>query len=48
MEMTTPTVKVKPWAPGQGEYVEINAADFDPAKFELYEQPKPKGRKAQQ
>lgn len=25
------TVKVKPWGEGQGDYVEINAADFDPA-----------------
>lgn len=24
------TMKVKPWGEGQGDYVEINAADFDP------------------
>lgn len=24
------TIKVKPWGKDQGEFVEINAADFDP------------------
>lgn len=28
---TCETVKVKPWGQGQGAFVEINAADFDPA-----------------
>lgn len=27
---TCETVRVKPWGEGQGEFVEINAADFDP------------------
>lgn len=26
------TVKVKPWGKGQGDYVEVNVEDFDPAK----------------
>lgn len=25
------TIKVKPWGKDQGDYVEINADDFDPA-----------------
>jgi hypothetical protein len=29
------TVKVKPWGKGQGEFVEINADDFDPDIHEL-------------
>lgn len=31
------TIKVKPWGEGQGEFVEINATDFDPAIHQLYE-----------
>lgn len=30
-------IKVKPWGKGQGDYVLINAADFDASKHELYE-----------
>lgn len=30
-------IKVKPWGKNQGDYVLINAEDFDPAKHELYE-----------
>jgi hypothetical protein len=30
------TMKVKPWGKDQGEFVEINAEDFDPAKHEEY------------
>lgn len=25
-----PTVKVKPWGQGQGDFVEVNVSDFDP------------------
>lgn len=28
------TMKVKPWADGQGDHVVINKADFDPDKHE--------------
>ena len=35
--MKVETVKVKPWAQGQGEFVEINKEDFDPLKFQLYD-----------
>lgn len=31
------TVKVKPWGEGQGEFVEINAEDFDPKQHKLVE-----------
>lgn len=31
------TMKVKPWGKGQGDYVLINAEDFDKDKHELYE-----------
>lgn len=31
------TMKVKPWGEGQGDYVLINKADFDPAVHEAYE-----------
>lgn len=38
-----PTIKVKPWGEGQGEFVEINADDFDPAVHKLHdEHPAPK------
>ena len=33
------TVKVKPWGEGQGEFVVINAADFDPSIYTLYIEP---------
>lgn len=29
--MKIPTIKVQPWGEGQGEFVEINADDFDPS-----------------
>ena len=29
-----PTIKVKPWGQGQGDFVVINEADFDPALHE--------------
>jgi hypothetical protein len=31
------TVKVKPWGKGQGEFVEINADDFDPDIHEHFD-----------
>ena len=31
----TQTVKVMPWGKGQGDYVVINAEDFDPSKHKL-------------
>ena len=31
------TINVKPWGEGQGEFVRINKADFDPAVHELHE-----------
>jgi hypothetical protein len=48
--MKSETVKVMPWGKGQGEYVEINAADFDPAKHKPYppateSEVKPRGNK---
>lgn len=30
------TMKVKPWGKNQGDYVIINAEDFDPSKHEEY------------
>jgi len=30
-------MKVKPWGKGQGDYVEINAEDFDPKLHKKYE-----------
>lgn len=35
------TVRVMPTHPSQGEWVVINATDFDPAVHRLYEEPKP-------
>ena len=35
MSDTVETVQVKAWADGQGDGVEINAADFDPAIHQL-------------
>jgi len=35
--MITPTVKVKPWGEGQGDYVEINVEDFNPEIHDKYE-----------
>lgn len=34
-------LKIKPVHPSQGDYVLINAEDFDPAKHELYGQDEP-------
>lgn len=34
-----PVLKVKPWAPSQGEFVHINEADFDPDVHELFDTP---------
>lgn len=45
------TIKVKPWGEGQGDFVIINAADFDPAQHVKFEggdgeaPPKPKAKK---
>jgi hypothetical protein len=36
--MSVPTVRVKPWAESQGEFVIINEADFDPARHVLYDE----------
>jgi hypothetical protein len=33
------TIKVKPWGKGQGDYVIINADDFDPSKHEKFDAP---------
>lgn len=30
------TIKVKPWGEGQGDFVLINADDFDPEKHQLF------------
>ena len=34
------TMKVKPWGKGQGDYVLINADDFDPTKHEKLDEVK--------
>ena len=31
-------LKVQPWGKGQGDYVEINAEDFDPKRHKKYEE----------
>lgn len=33
---TCPTLKIKSEHPSQGEYIEINASDYDASKHELY------------
>lgn len=50
------TIRVMPWGQGQGDFVEINADDFDPAVHTIYQEggdqadnaqsvePKPRGR----
>lgn len=38
---TCRTVKVKPWGTGQGEFVEINEKDFDPAVHVLVDGTRP-------
>lgn len=43
MSQTTETIKVKPWGADQGDYVLINAADFDAATHERYEEPSGEG-----
>lgn len=35
------TVRVKPWGKDQGDFVEINADDFDPKVHKLVEPPAP-------
>lgn len=35
------TVRVKPWAQSQGEFVEINATDFDAVVHEIYDESAP-------
>lgn len=40
-----PTVKVKPWGKDQGEFVVINAADFDPKVHTLADALDGDGRK---
>jgi hypothetical protein len=38
-------VKCSPWGEGQGDFVLVNAADFDPAIHTLLDDtPKPRGR----
>lgn len=39
MTERVPTVRVKPWAQAQGGFVEINAADYDPTRHALYDEP---------
>ena len=39
MADTCQTVKVKPWSADQGDFVEINEADFDAAKHSLIDAP---------
>jgi hypothetical protein len=34
---TCPIVRVKPWSKDQGDFVEINLADFDHDKHQVYE-----------
>lgn len=44
---TCETIKVMPWGTDQGEFVEINASDFDAAVHTKYDpdaQPAPKPR----
>lgn len=37
--MSNKTLKVKSWGEGQGDYVLINEADFDPELHELIDEP---------
>lgn len=41
------TMKVKPWGEGQGDFVLIDAADFDPDKHQPHDEtgPEKKARK---
>jgi hypothetical protein len=41
-----PTIKVKPWGKDQGEFVEINADDFDPAKHTEFDSVGPSAAEA--
>lgn len=41
------TIKVKPWGQGQGDFVIINAEDFDPNFHEKLEEDKPKQKQKQ-
>lgn len=36
---TCPTIRVKPWGKGQGDFVEINESDFDPKVHVKYDGP---------
>lgn len=38
-------IKVEPWGKGQGEYVLINAVDFDPAIHTRFGETKRKAKK---
>ncbi len=38
MADVTPTIKVKPWGKDQGDFVEINADDFDETVHALYDE----------
>lgn len=40
------TVKVMPWADGQGDYVLINQDDFNPDVHKLYAEPQAKTKQA--
>lgn len=39
------TIKVKPWSKDQGEFVEINAVEFDAKIHTLFDEAKPVARK---
>ncbi len=39
------TINVKPWGKGQGDFVVINKADFDPKVHELLDAEDPEGAK---
>lgn len=50
--MRIETIKVQPWGKVQGDYIEINADDFDPAKHKKWPAetaaPKPRAKKGAQ
>ena len=41
---SVPVIRIKSSHPSQGEFVEINASDFDPAKHERFDAPAPKAK----
>ena len=45
MSESVEVVKVKPWGKGQGDFVEINAEDFDSKIHTKYSEPKAKPKK---